>query len=125
MFVGGPVNQAAAIGVGRSGGELALDGVSPGVGWARVTPEIGTLDLELDPAEIVPPVRDIRVFAGYAGWSAGQLEGEVEMEAWWVLDAATEDVFGDDPEDLWKRVLRRQPGSLAFVASYPDDPNMN
>ena len=36
-----------------------------------------------------------------------------------------EDAFSDEPEDLWKRVLRRQGGSLALVAAYPDDPMLN
>ena len=124
MFFGGPVNRSAAICLGRSAAGLAR---IPGddSGWAPVTAEIGTLDLELDPDDLAPPVRDIRVFAGYAGWSAGQLEGEVEMDAWWVLDAEPDDIFGDDPENLWARVLRRQRGPLALVASYPDDLSAN
>ncbi len=125
MFVGGPVNRAAAICLGRSGAGLERTPSGVGLGWAPVTPDIGTLDLELDPDELAPPVRDIRVFAGYAGWSAGQLEGEVELEAWWVLDAVADDIFSDEPEGLWRRVLRRQRGPLTLVASYPDDPSMN
>jgi putative transcriptional regulator len=35
------------------------------------------------------------------------------------------DVFDADPEDMWRRILRRQPGNLGFVATYPDDPAMN
>jgi putative transcriptional regulator len=123
MFLGGPVNRAAAICLGRSG--LGLVVPPPGRGWAPVTAEIGTLDLELDPVELDPPVRDIRVFAGYAGWGAGQLEGEIAAGAWWVLDVAIDDVFGDEPDDLWKRVLRRQRGALPLVSAYPDDPAWN
>jgi putative transcriptional regulator len=123
MFIGGPVNPTAAICLGRSRVRRS-SGDALG-GWEPVTPEIGTVDLDGDPDDLQLALQDVRVFAGYAGWAAGQLEEEVNMEAWWVLDAVVDDVFGDQPEDLWRRVLRRQRGPLVFVASYPDDPTMN
>lgn len=88
-------------------------------------PEVGTLDLELDPEGLHTAFSQVRVFAGYAGWGPGQLEGEIGAGAWWVLDAAPADAFSDEPDELWKLVLRRQGGSLALVASYPADPMMN
>jgi putative transcriptional regulator len=67
-----------------------------------------------------------RVLAlGYAGWAAGQLEDEIRDGSWFVLDAAPGDAFSEDPGDLWRAVLRRQPSELAFVASFPDDPTLN
>ena len=42
-----------------------------------------------------------------------------------VVDVAPGDVFGDDTETLWQRVLRRQPGELAFVATPSSDPTLN
>ena len=62
---------------------------------------------------------------GYAGWSPGQLEDELAEGAWYVVDVAPGDVFGDDTETLWQRVLRRQPGELAFVATPSSDPTLN
>jgi len=70
-------------------------------------------------------VAGLRIFAGYAGWSAGQLEGEIAEGAWYVLEAEPRDPFSDHPERLWREVLRRQRGELAFVANYPDDVSMN
>ena len=67
----------------------------------------------------------MRVFAGYAGWSAGQLEAEVDEGAWWVLDALPGDAFTPEPELLWCQVLLRQGLPLAFAASYPEDPTLN
>jgi putative transcriptional regulator len=87
--------------------------------------ELGTLDLEQDPDDLAPGVEAIRVFAGYAGWGPGQLEGEIDAGAWFVLAAEPGDVMSDDPEQLWKRVLRRQGGKLALVAAFPDDPSTN
>jgi putative transcriptional regulator len=70
-------------------------------------------------------VRRARVFAGYAGWGAGQLEREMDEGSWIVEPARPEDVFGPDPESLWSEVLRRKGGRYARLASMPFDPTMN
>jgi putative transcriptional regulator len=67
-----------------------------------------------------------RVFAGYAGWGAGQLDAELEADGWIVVSAEREDVFGDEDEELWSSVLRRQGRSdFALLATMPIDPSMN
>jgi putative transcriptional regulator len=73
----------------------------------------------------VPDLAGIRVFSGYAGWGADQLEAEIEEGSWYVVSAAPDDLLSADPETLWRRVLRRQPGELAYVSTFPDDPSMN
>ncbi len=128
IFVGGPVEHQAVICLARSSGGAVTSADDPvSDGFRAVIPDVGTLDLYVDGD--LQPLRDafrhVRVFAGYAGWAAGQLEGEIAAGAWWVVDALPEDPFSDDPESLWKRVLRRQGGSLSLVASYPRDPTMN
>jgi putative transcriptional regulator len=67
----------------------------------------------------------MRVFAGYAGWSPDQLEAEIAEGSWYVVDAEPEDAFRDDAEALWPRVLRRQDGPLALMATFPVDPSLN
>jgi putative transcriptional regulator len=67
----------------------------------------------------------MRIFAGYAGWTSGQLESEIAEGAWYVVDSEVGDTFDADPGRLWRSVLRRQHGELAFVATHPDDPTMN
>jgi len=67
----------------------------------------------------------INFYLGYAGWGPGQLEGEIEAGAWLVLDSEPEDVFSSRPDDLWRTVLRRQPGRLAWLADAPDDLSSN
>ena len=63
----------------------------------------------------------LRVFRGYSGWGPGQLEGEIEAGAWLVLDPDPTDLFTGEPDELWRAVLRRQPGRLAWLADAPDD----
>jgi putative transcriptional regulator len=123
VFVGGPVQHQAVICLARALGHPAA--AVPPDGWSAVLPEVGTIDLDLDPDELQASLSQVRVFAGYAGWTAGQLEAEIGAGAWWILDALPEDAFSEEPNELWKRVLRRQGGSLALVASYPDDPMLN
>lgn len=119
VFVGGPVEQGAAIGLARvsSPGEAS--------GWSQILGPIGTLDLSRRPDEMSPAIEQVRIFAGYAGWSPGQVEAELEAEAWLVLDALPDDVLAADPADLWSAVLRRQGGELAMLSGYPPDPSLN
>jgi putative transcriptional regulator len=123
LFLGGPVQHQAVICLARALGHPAAS--APPEGWNAVLPEVGTLDLDLDPDDLHVSLSQVRVFAGYAGWSAGQLETEIAAGAWWILDAQPGDAFSEEPADLWKQVLRRQGGSLALVAGYPDDPVLN
>ena len=67
----------------------------------------------------------MRIFAGYAGWSGGQLENEIQRGDWYVVDSESRDAFYMAPERLWSDVLLRQSDSLKLVASYPDDPSLN
>jgi len=70
-------------------------------------------------------VNRARVFAGHAGWEAGQLEAEMEEESWIVEPALREDVFTEDPEGLWSSLLRRKGGEYVVIATMPDDPSLN
>ena len=65
----------------------------------------------------------LRVFAGYAGWAPGQLDGEIEEEAWITTPAAPGDPFAEG--DLWPEVLQRKGGGYALMATMPDDPTLN
>jgi putative transcriptional regulator len=71
------------------------------------------------------PVQRGRIFVGYAGWTAGQLEAELEEESWLVLPAEPDDLFNDDPDGLWSAVLRRQGGPYALLSLMPPDPSLN
>lgn len=66
-----------------------------------------------------------RVYSGYSGWAPGQLEAELEEDAWIVDRAREEDVFDDDPETLWSRVLRRKGPEYRHLSRMPFDPRMN
>ncbi len=119
VFVGGPVSPDAVIALARSGEPEARDG------WVPIVDGLGTVDLAREPSEVAGPIDSVRVFVGYAGWAPGQLEAEVAQGGWFVVDFDVHDAFTARPAELWRTVLRRQPGHLAFFANCPDDPSTN
>jgi putative transcriptional regulator len=121
VFTGGPVDQNALIALAQTAEQVdeETEHLSPIVGT------IASADLTADPALVAGDVLGVRVFRGYAGWGPGQLEVEIAAGSWMVLDSQTDDVFSDDPEELWRTVLRRQPGRLAWLADAPDDLSVN
>ncbi|TML78684.1 MAG: hypothetical protein E6G12_00550 [Actinobacteria bacterium] len=75
--------------------------------------------------EILPATTRRRVFAGYTGWGVGQLEAELADEDWILEPALADDAFTEDPEELWRDVLRRKGGIYELVARMPEDPRVN
>ena len=65
------------------------------------------------------------MFAGYAGWGAGQLEAELREDAWLVVAAQPTDVFHEDPDRLWDDVLARLGPAFAMMRTMPADPSLN
>lgn len=120
LFLGGPVSTEGALAVA-----LLRDHDDAPVGFREVVGRLGLIDLDT-PLELVEgSVDQLRIFAGYAGWGAGQLEGEVEEGSWYVVPAQAPDVFRIDPVGLWRDVLRRQPGELSWNSTRPADPGVN
>jgi putative transcriptional regulator len=109
--IGGPVSPQSVVALGDFG-----DVDEAGT---HVVGSLGTLDPEADNESL----RRVRVYAGYAGWAPGQLDGELEQEAWLVLAAKPGDPFADG--DIWSEALRRKGGSYKLLATMPSDPSMN
>jgi len=120
VFVGGPVQQDVVLGLARV--RPGDDG--NGSGRAALA-ALAVIDLGTDPGSLGVPVDAVRVFAGYAGWGTGQLEAEIAVGAWFVVDAEPGDALSPEPGELWRAVLGRQPGRLALFASFPSDPGLN
>jgi putative transcriptional regulator len=54
-----------------------------------------------------------RVFAGHAGWSPGQLDGEVARGVWHVLPAESDWVFNEAPGELWRELIEKSSAQWA------------
>jgi putative transcriptional regulator len=117
VFAGGPVNS--------SGVSMLAEFDDVSEAGVEVFRDIGFVALDAALEGDAPALRRRRVFAGVASWAGGQLEQELETEDWIVEPASNDDVFGDDPDTLWERVLQRMGGSYAVVARMPFDPSLN
>lgn len=124
VFGGGPVDTDALIGLARADRPAGPDGFAA-LPDAPMPAGLGTVDLELPPDEVAEQFSGLRIFRGYAGWGAGQLDAELDLGGWIVLPAEPGDVFTETPDDLWRAVLRRQPGRLGWLAGCPDDLSWN
>lgn len=110
IHIGGPVEPE--VGTCLAPGSAGLPSPLPGV---------SLLDLAATPEGVI---LGVRIYSGYSGWGPGQLESELAEGAWYVIEAAPDDPFAN-PFNLWAGVLRRQPGQVAMVANFPDDPSLN
>ena len=110
LHVGGPVQPNAVTAIAEH--------ADPDDATKLIAGGVGMVDLD-HPPELLR----VRVFAGYTGWGPGQLDGEIEAEAW-----IPEPVHPDDPfaaGDLWAGVLGRKGGEFTLLARMPVDPSMN
>jgi putative transcriptional regulator len=117
LFSGGPVEPEGALGVAR----LAVGAHEP-PGWRRMFGRTGLVDLDVP---VIDGFDTVRIYAGYAGWGAGQLQGEVAEGSWFVAPAEPDDLCATDSDALWRRVLRRQPEPLRMMITMPVDPAVN
>src|SRR5580698_11451919 len=119
LFVGGPVQPTAL-------SFLHSDTFNPG---ASVLPNLNlghSLDDLMEIGESFSPEKKIKMFAGYAGWSAGQLEVEMKRKSWLTFPASLELVFDTPAEQLWPKIIRSKGGwKNKLLAQTPDDPALN
>lgn len=116
LFQGGPVQPSSAV--------LLAELAHPELADILVFGTVGFLIGEI-PEDVRPGILRARVFLGYSGWGPGQLEAEMTQDSW-ILDPAREDdVFTDNPELLWSRVLERKGPEYRRLSRMPFDPSMN
>jgi len=118
LYLGGPVQPSAL-------SFLLTDTFLPD---ANVMPNLTlghTLDAVMEIGESFSPTRKIKMFAGYAGWSPGQLEEEMKRNAWLAHPASLELVFDITPEQLWQSILSRKGWKYKLLSQMPEDLSMN
>jgi putative transcriptional regulator len=120
LFRGGPVSTEGALGVA-----MLRDGDDVPIGFREVDGLLGLLDLDTPVELVTGSLAGMRIFAGYAGWGADQLAAEIDEGSWYVVPGEAVDVFRLDPAELWRDVLRRQPGELAWHSTRPVNPELN
>jgi putative transcriptional regulator len=121
VFYGGPVQLDTLHFLHRlpeaiPGGELLPGDIYWGGDFRMVIKGLiaGTLDTD-----------NIRFYLGYSGWSAGQLQEEIEQKSWLTVPGNQKLVFGSDCDSLWKDALKEMGGAYEQLIHYPIDPQLN
>lgn len=118
VCIGGPVAPGAVI--------VVAEFADPARAAHVIDGDLGFVPAEIEDRDaFAADIRRARVFAGHAGWGAGQLEAEMEEDSWFVEPVRVADVFTGDPDALWGAVLRRKGRDYALIATMPLDPSLN
>lgn len=118
LYLGGPVQPTAL-------SFLHTDNFLPD---ANVLPNLNldhSLDELVELGESFSPGQKVKLFAGYAGWSPGQLEREIKCKSWLIHPASLELVFDTDPQQLWRTILRQKGAKYRLLSQTPDDLSWN
>lgn len=118
LYVGGPV-QPGALSFLHGDAFLPEGSVMAGIDLGH------SLEQLVDLATDFSVTRRLLVFAGYAGWSPGQLDDEIRRDAWLLHPATPELVFDPNPRTLWDRILREKGGLFRLLADSPEDLSVN
>jgi putative transcriptional regulator len=118
LYLGGPVQPTAL-------SFLHSDSFVPD---ANVMPNLSlnhSLDALMEIGESFSPTRKVKLFAGYSGWSPGQLEDEMKRDAWLAHPASLELIFDAEPGRLWQFILRQMGDKYKLLSQTPEDLSSN
>jgi len=116
LYLGGPVQPQAAV--------ILAQFEHPDMASQLVFDSVGVVGDDGEGLDSEGLIRK-RIFAGYAGWAAGQLDAELDSGDWIPEPAHPNDIFTDRPEELWSLVLKRKGGDYSLLAHMPFDPSTN
>ena len=121
VHVGGPVQMDTLYFLHRFGADVGdATRVCPDVYWGG---EFEKLQDTIRAREVTRS--DVRFYLGYAGWSSGQLQEEVDAGAWILTQGSAELVFDTEAATLWRNVMIGLGGEYALLANFPDEPRLN
>lgn len=118
LYLGGPVQPSAL-------SYLHTDVFVP---HANVLPNLNlghSLESLVELGESYSTTQQVRIFAGYAGWSPGQLEDELKRNAWVTHPASIDLVFNSNLSSLWQEILRKKGWKYRLAAESPEDLSWN
>ena len=111
IYAGGPVGRAGILALLRS--RTRIEGAEHIVGDVYLATKAALLERTLASGSHPDT---FRIYAGYAGWTAKQLAGEVELGAWYIFAGDPGVVFAARPELVWSRLIERTEQHVAWLA---------
>jgi len=121
VYQGGPVEQDNLYFVHKSPDLIPNSiEVSNGIFWGGNFDSLKNvlINKQIEPSQI-------RFFLGYSGWSANQLENEIETNSWFVSENDFSNIFSVDNKSLWKNKLLQRGGEYKIWANAPSDIHLN
>ncbi|HWA06639.1 MAG TPA: YqgE/AlgH family protein [Ignavibacteria bacterium] len=121
VYYGGPVQLNTLQFIYK--GDNVIDGsieIMPGLYWGGSFDILKTLIVS---GAVYPG--DFRFFLGYSGWTDGQIDDELAINSWIVADTSIENIFSDEPDKLWREILKSMGKKFAILASFPENPSVN
>ena len=121
LYVGGPVSTDKLFYIHKFG-DIVPDSteIADGIYWGGDVEVIKELI-----AVNKMTINDIRFFIGYSGWTANQLEEELENNSWVVTRTNVTDVLKTKPEKVWNNIVLSLGEDYAHWVNFPVDPNLN
>ena len=118
LFIGGPV-QTKSLSFLYTSEEVSPHTVITGVNLGH------DLDDLQEISKTSHPLLKVKIFAGYSGWSAGQLENEIKKDSWLILPADSEQIFDETHENVWQNILHALGWKYKLIADFPEDTDLN
>ncbi|MBL6786874.1 MAG: YqgE/AlgH family protein [PS1 clade bacterium] len=112
VYVGGPVQSDQGFVLHTSDYEKTLNSLSQELPIALTQ----SADVLVDAARGQGPEM-MRLFLGYAGWGSGQLEGELQDNAWLVCEANIAGIFTSQSDELYEKSVAAMGIDLALLSN--------
>ncbi len=112
VYVGGPVQNDRGFVLHTSDYEKTHNTLSEELPIALTQ----SADVLVDAAHGRGPEK-MRLFLGYAGWGPGQIEGELQDNAWLVCDANIAEIFTSQNDDLYEKCVAAMGIDLALLSN--------
>jgi putative transcriptional regulator len=97
--------------------------------YTEITPEFYlTEDIESIISAVLNgglDINNVKIFSGYSGWTALQLDGEIQRKVWTVVDVYNLDYTLPNDQTLWKSIMQNLGGEFLLWANSPEDISLN
>ncbi len=120
IYKGGPVQEDTLHLLHRLPEIIGGTEILPGIYWGGSFDALQKCLLSKENLE-----EDIRLFIGYSGWTAGQLEKEIKEKTWFIADAPQNIVFSKDIKDIWKNAIELFGKDYSYLYNIPHNPQFN
>lgn len=121
VYLGGPVQINTLQFIHRLGNMIeGSTEICDGLYWGG---NFDYLKLLIEANQVTPD--DFRFFIGYSGWTEGQLDDELKINSWIVTSTSVENIFSEEPDKMWREILKGMGRKYSILASFPENPSVN